>query len=134
MVINKQEFHKYVGVGLIGLVLDVTIFNALILSQITIQSSISKLISGIIAMLVTFRFHQKWTFGKRSYVHSNRSQLWKFSLVQIVSVFIPATLVLITHNFLELSSLAADNISGNFIGLILATLFRMYFNARYVFN
>ena len=134
MVINKQEFQKYVFVGLIGLVLDVTIFNVLILSPIAIQSSISKLISGTIAMLVTFRFHQKWTFGKRSYEHSNRSQLWKFSFVQIASVFIPAALVLISHDFLELNSLASDNISGNVIGLIVATLFRIYFNAKYVFN
>ena len=134
MVINRQEFNKYVGVGIIGLAIDATFFNLLILGPMSLQSSISKLISGTIAMLVTFRFHQKWTFNNRSYVSTNGSQLRKFTSVQIASVFIPAIVVLITHNFLQLNSVAADNISGNVIGLVLATVFRVYFNAKYVFN
>jgi dolichol-phosphate mannosyltransferase len=60
---ENQEFFKFLCAGIAGLTTDSTLFN---IFRITIfDSALSALVSGFIAMMVTFTINNVWSFGKR---------------------------------------------------------------------
>lgn len=129
---------KFGVVGLLGLVIDVALFNLLRLGVFGeghwAQSAIgAKTISTSVAIVFNWLGNRYWTFRK----HRRRNYLREFAEYVIVSVggmLIALVCLWISHYWLGFTSLLADNVSSNVIGLALGTAFRFLLYRYWVFG
>lgn len=129
---------KFGVVGLIGLVIDVALFNALRLGMFGAdgwaQSAIgAKTISTSVAIVFNWLGNRYWTFRK----HRRRNYLREFAEYVVVSLggmAISLACLWISHHALGLTNLVADNVSSNVIGLGLGTAFRFVLYRYWVYG
>jgi putative flippase GtrA len=129
---------KFGAVGLLGYFVDVGIFNALSLGVFGrdhfFQSPIgAKLVSVTIATIVTWFGNRYWTFRE----HRRKNfllELFEFAAVSVGGLLIGLVCLWISHYLLGLTSLLADNISTNVIGLVLGTAFRFVLYRFWVYG
>lgn len=129
---------KFGVVGLIGLVIDVALFNALRLGVFGVdgwaQSALgAKTISTSVAIVFNWLGNRYWTFRK----HRRRNYLREFAEYVVVSLggmAIALCCLWFSHYVLGLTSLVADNIASNVIGLGLGTLFRFVLYRYWVYG
>lgn len=129
---------KFGVVGLLSLVVDIVIFNALL---VTVPNNFpffgspigAKIISTIIATIVAWLGNRFWTFRNR-----RRQDFWleliEFSAVAAGGMGISLICLWISHYWLGYTSLLADNIATNFVGFALATAFRFALYRYWVFG
>ena len=79
---ESQSFFKFLAVGFAGLGTDFLIFNLIRLTPV--GSKYASIISGFIAMVVTFLLNNSWSFSDRKIV-SLATKLKKFVLFSIFS-------------------------------------------------
>lgn len=131
---------KFGIVGGIGYVIDVSIFNALILYGTAHNSDAffftslgAKTVSTTVAILFNWVGNRYWVF--RSH---RRRDIWReffeFAVVSLGGMLISLALLWFTHHVLGLRSLLADNISANVIGLGLGTIFRFVLYRYWVYG
>lgn len=122
---------KFGVVGLLGYVVDVTIFNALRLGAAEDPGQVlwfhaplgAKFVSVSVATLVTWFGNRYWTF--REHRRQNfMLELLEFAVIAAIGLGISLFCLWVSHYVLGFTSLVADNISANVIGLIIATAFR----------
>ena len=129
---------KFGVVGLLGYFIDVSIFNALRLGVFGeghfAQGPIgAKIISVAIATLATWFGNRYWTF--REHRRQNYLlELFEFTVVAIGGLLISLLCLWISHYLLGFTTLLADNISTNVIGLFLSTAFRFLLYRFWVFS
>lgn len=119
-IYQKKEFVKFCIVGSAGFITDATLFN--LLSVGSIHPRTSAIISGIVAMTVTFILNNTWSFGSRKKT-SIPEQLKSFPLyvgVSIVPILVRSKMVALSiiwfgSNFYIYN---AAFIIGVFFGLI----------------
>lgn len=129
---------KFGVVGLIGFFVDVGIFNALRLGAAGddhfFQGPIgAKIISVAVATVVTWFGNRYWTFRQ----HRRKNfvlELFEFAAVAVAGLGIGLLCLYISHYVLGFSSVLADNISGNVIGLVLGTAFRFLLYRYWVYG
>jgi putative flippase GtrA len=129
---------KFGVVGLIGLLIDVALFNALRLGVFGegtwAQSAIgAKTISTTVAIVFNWLGNRYWTFRN----HRRRNYLREFAEYVIVSLggmAIALGCLWISHHWLGYTSLVADNIATNVVGLALGTAFRFLLYRYWVFG
>lgn len=129
---------KFGVVGLIGLVIDVVLFNLLRLGVFGddhwAQSAIgAKTISTSVAIIFNWLGNRYWTFRRhrrRNYVR----EFVEYAIVSIGGMLIALACLWISHHVLGYTSLVADNISSNVIGLALGTAFRFLLYRYWVFG
>ena len=141
-VLVYDKFVKYAlkfgVVGLIGYVVDVSVFNALRLGVFGEDHLLhgplgAKVTSVAIATLVTWFGNRYWTF--REHRRSNYLlELAEFSVIAVLGLGIALLCLWVSHYVLGFTSLLADNISSNVVGLVLATAFRFLMYRYWVFN
>lgn len=131
---NLREPVRYVLVGAMVVSVDTAVFNLLAFFLFEIEPIASKLMAGVCSTLLAFYLHRHWTFGKREYELSKMRQATMFFVVQVIGITIATTCLWISHYVLGFDGVIADNIAGNIVGLVLATIFRFYFNSRYVYR
>ncbi|QDZ16411.1 GtrA family protein [Humibacter ginsenosidimutans] len=129
---------KFGVVGIVGYVVDVAIFNMLRLgatgSGHFFQSPLgAKIVSVAIATLVTWFGNRYWTF-RENRRKNFLLELLEFTVIAIAGLGISLLCLWISHYVLGFTSLAADNISANVIGLVLATLFRFVMYRYWVYG
>jgi putative flippase GtrA len=125
-------------VGLVGLVIDVGVFNLLrttVLEPSVVHSGpvLAKTISTSLAIVanwlgnrfVTFRAHRRRTDVLR--------EGFEFAIVSGAGMGIALGCLWISHYLLGFTSLFADNIATNVIGLALGTVFRFALYRWWVF-
>lgn len=124
-------------VGGIGFIIDVAIFNALrltVLAPEVIESGplIAKVISTSVAIACNWLGNRYWTFAS-----TRRKQLARegaaFAVVSIGGMLIGLACLWVSHYVLGFTSVLADNISGNIIGLALGAAFRFWLYRTWVF-
>jgi len=132
------QFVRFGLVGSVGLVVDVGVFNLLrttVLEPSVIHTGpvIAKVISTSLAIIVNWIGNRYWTFG-----HTRRPQVMRegleFVLVSLGGMLIGLACLWISHYLLGYTSLLADNISTNVIGLGLGTVFRFWLYRVWVFS
>jgi putative flippase GtrA len=132
------QLARFGVVGLIGLVIDVSVFNVLratLLEPSVIHEGpfIAKFISTSLAIGANYLGNRYWTFGA-----TRRSQVVRegleFVLVSLGGMAITLACLWVSHYALGFTSVLADNISGNVIGLGLGTAFRFGFYRYWVFH
>ncbi|MES2092825.1 MAG: GtrA family protein [Actinomycetota bacterium] len=129
---------KFGVVGLAGYFVDVGLFNALRLGVFGdghfFQGPIgAKILSAGIATVVTWFGNRFWTFRE----HRRKNyllELAEFSAVSVGGILIGLGLLWVSHYLLGFTSLLADNISTNVIGLFLGTAFRFLLYRFWVYG
>lgn len=127
---------KFGVVGLVGYVIDLGISNLLwsgALGDGWYETPLGgKFISVTVATLVTWFGNRYWTFRE----HRRKNfvlELAEFSLIAVIGLGISLACLWVSHYLLGLTSILADNISGNVVGLVLATAFRFLLYRYWVF-
>lgn len=125
-------------VGGVGFIVDVGVFN--LLRATVFEPSVvdhgpilAKIISTTLAIIVNWIGNRLWTFRDRRRPHILREGL-EFAVVSIGGLLIGLGCLFVSHYLLGLTSVLADNISTNVIGLVLGTLFRFSLYRIWVFR
>ncbi|WP_067878465.1 GtrA family protein [Agromyces aureus] len=129
---------KFGVVGLLGLVIDVALFNLLRIGVFGddhwAQSAIgAKTISTSVAIVFNWLGNRYWTFR----IHRRKNYLREFGEYVVVSIggmLIALGCLWISHHWLGYTSLLADNIATNVVGLALGTVFRFVLYRYWVFG
>lgn len=129
---------KFGVVGIIGYLVDVGIFNMLRLGAIGSdhfwQSPLgAKIVSVTVSTLVTWFGNRYWTFRE----HRRKNfmlELLEFAIIAVAGLGISLLCLYVSHYMLGFTSLLADNISTNVIGLFLATAFRFLLYRYWVYG
>ena len=121
-------FVKFGIVGLVGVGIDVGIFNLLRLDVIGhgwwINDAIgAKVISTSVAIIANWLGNRYWTFRADRHKHIVREFL-EFVAASLIGLGVTLGCLWISHYALGLTTVLEDNISGNIVGLVLGTLAR----------
>lgn len=132
------QFVRFGVVGLVGVVVDVGIFNLLRLTVLAPElihegPVIAKIISTSIAIVTNWIGNRYWTFGSMRRSHVLREGL-EFALVSVGGMGIALLCLWVSHYLLGFTSALADNIATNIVGLGLGTAFRFTFYRIWVFR
>jgi putative flippase GtrA len=128
---------KFGAVGALGFVVDFTVFNLLrttVLDSADVHAGplYAKVISTVLAILVNWLGNRFWTFSKNRQNHTMREGL-EFLSVSLVGMGIGVACLWVSHYVLGYTSVLADNISGNVVGLVLGAIFRFTLYRYWVF-
>lgn len=129
---------KFGVVGLIGFGLDILVFNALRVGVFGhdhfLQSPIgAKIVSVSVAIIFNWVGNRYWTFRE----HRRKNfllELVEYVIVSLGGMLIALLCLYVSHYVLGFTSLLADNISSNVIGLALGTLFRFALYRYWVYG
>jgi len=131
-----REVAKFGVVGLTALVVDIGLFNYLRFSgghgPMFDRPISAKIVSVAVATLVAYFGNRYWTFRHRGRTHMSR-ELAMFFLLNGVGMAIAIGCLYVSHYVLGFTSVLADNLSANVIGLGLGTLFRFWSYRKWVF-
>ena len=131
------QFARFGAVGLVGVVIDLGVFNVLratVFAPETIHEGpvLAKVVSTLLAIVANWVGNRFWTFR----AHRGR-QLWRefveFLAVSLGGSAIGLACLWVSHYLLGFTSILADNISGNVVGLALGTAFRFTLYKLWVF-
>jgi putative flippase GtrA len=132
------QFVRFGLVGAVGLVIDVGVFNLLRITVLAPEAMqhgpiYAKLISTSLAILANWLGNRYWTFGA-----ARRPQLvregFEFAIVSVGGMVIGLACLWVSHYALGFTSLLADNLSSNVVGLALGTAFRFWLYRTWVFR
>lgn len=129
---------KFGVVGLLGVGVDVIIFNALRLDVLGthwwINGAIgAKMVSTSAAIIFNWLGNRYWTFRKDRHTHIVREFL-EFVGASLAGMAVSVGCLWVSHYGLGFDSLLADNIAGNVIGLGLGTILRFVLYRYWVWN
>ncbi len=132
------QLLRFGAVGAVGFVVDVAVFNIL---RITVFSPENihegpvwaKVVSTSIAIVVNWIGNRYWTFGPHRRPQALREGI-EFAIVSVGGMAIGLACLWFSHYVLGFTSLLADNVSSNVIGLALGTVFRFWLYRLWVFR
>jgi putative flippase GtrA len=125
-------FSKFGVVGIVAALIDVLVFNFLLI-LFDLGSVESKIYSGILSTLFAWFGNRSWTF-RRFRRNRRLVEVIEYFLIAAGGLMISVGCLWFSHHVLGFTSLLADNISGNVVGLILGTAFRFFGNQYWVFG
>jgi putative flippase GtrA len=125
-------------VGAAGLLVDLTVFNALrltLLAPETIHTGplIAKVVSTLLAIVTNWLGNRYWTFANDRRSNTVREGL-EFFAVSLAGMGIGLGCLWVSHYLLGFTSVLADNISANVVGLALGAVFRFTLYRWWVFS
>ena len=125
-------------VGGVGLVVDIVVFNALrttVLDPHLVHSGpvIAKVISTSLAIVVNWIGNRLWTFRSQRRTDVVREGI-EFGVVSAAGMLIALGCLWISHYLLGYTSIIADNLATNVVGLALGTAFRFALYRWWVFS
>jgi putative flippase GtrA len=132
------QVGKFGAVGLVGFAVDVTVFNLLRTSVfdphlVHAGPIYAKVISTVLAILANWVGNRYWTFSGNRQSRTLREGV-EFFAVSLVGMGIGLVCLWFTHYVLGYTSVLADNISSNVIGLGLGAVFRFALYRYWVFS
>ncbi len=133
-----RQFLRFGVVGLGGLIVDIAVFNILrttVLSPENVAAGpiIAKVISTSLAIVANWIGNRYWTFSTSRGQRVVREG-FEFAVVSIGGMLIAVLCLWVSHYVLGFTSVLADNIASNVVGLGLGALFRFTFYRAWVFN
>lgn len=132
------QVGKFGAVGLVGFVVDMTVFLLLRTTIFTPENMhagpiYAKIVSTSLAIVVNWVGNRYWTFGEHRQSRALREGL-EFLAVSLVGMGIGIACLWVSHYVLGYTSVMADNISSNVIGLALGSVFRFVLYRYWVFS
>ena len=120
-------FLKFGVIGLLGVFVDAGIFNLLRIEALGVgwwsTALGAKFLSTSIAIIFNWLGNRYWTFRHDRHTHILREFI-EFVAASLVGMAVTLGTLWLTHDVFGFTSLLADNISANIIGLGIGTLVR----------
>ena len=123
------ELAKFGTVGALSFVIDVTVFNAVLL--VLDKPLTAKVLSTVVSATNAFVLNRAWSFKHRERT-TVRREYGMFFVLNLVGLSISLLCLAVSHYVLGFESRLADNIAANGIGLVLGTTFRFWSYRRFV--
>ena len=127
-----HEFARFGIVGAFNYVLDVGLFNVLVLGPLAGQPLAAKAVSTIVATTSSYFMNRHWTFRHRPGAGRARDYA-VFVGLSAVGLGIMLGCLAFSEYVLDQRSLLARNVAGNVVGAALAMVFRFWAFKRWVF-
>ncbi|HET8970555.1 MAG TPA: GtrA family protein [Candidatus Nanopelagicales bacterium] len=131
-----HEMAKFGVVGAVAFLVDIGLFNLLrgvgSDGPLADKPLTAKIISVVVATTVAYLGNRYWTFRHRART-SMRREYVLFFILNGAGLLISVGCLWFSHYALGFTSLLADNISANFVGVAFGTLFRFWSYRRWVF-
>ncbi len=135
---HLQEVFRFLVVGGAATVVSVVGFNALVHGTLLGNAPLSQhpisayVLVNVVGGFVAYLGMRLWAFSHRD-VRDDVSSVVNFFALGALTMLIPVLCLVVSRYVLGFSSLWADNISANVIGLTLGTSARFWVFRRYVF-
>jgi putative flippase GtrA len=128
---------KFGFVGLTCWFIDLLVFNALLSGLFGTDHFFAgpigaKIVSATVSTIAAWVGNRLWTFRTQRRTDVG-VELLEFIVVAVIGAGIAIACLAVSHYVLGFTSVVADNISGNVIGLVLGTLFRFLSYRYWVF-
>jgi putative flippase GtrA len=122
------QLLKFGAVGGVGVILNLVVFNILLAtvfsaSKVHHGPLYATVIATIVAIAANWVGNRFWAFSAQRQKNTLREGA-EFFLVSLAALGIPLLCVWVSHYVLGFTSVLADNIANNVVGLALGTLFR----------
>ncbi|WP_241986470.1 GtrA family protein [Cryobacterium psychrophilum] len=132
------QVGKFGAVGLVGFVVDMSVFLLLRTTVFTPENIhagpiYAKIVSTSLAIIANWIGNRYWTFGEHRQSRALREGL-EFLAVSLAGMGIGLACLWMSHYVLGYTSVMADNISSNVIGLALGSIFRFVLYRYWVFS
>lgn len=130
------QLIKFGAVGAVGFVVNLAVFNALmltVLSGVPHKTLIATAIATLVAIGTNWVGNRYWAFSQNRQENTAREGA-EFLVVSLAGMAIPLLCVWVSHYLLGYTSLLADNIANNVVGLALGMVFRFAFYRWWVFS
>jgi len=124
-----SELAKFGTVGAVSFVIDVAVFNAVLL--VVDKPLTAKVVSTAFSATNAFVLNRAWSFKHRERT-TVRREYGLFVVLNAVGLSISLLCLAVSHYVLGFDSRLADNIAGNGVGLVLGTAFRFWSYRRFV--
>lgn len=133
-----RQLAKFGTIGAVGFVVDVSVFNLLrttIFDTDVVDAGpiYAKVVSTLLAILVNWVGNRLWTFRANRQARALREGI-EFFAVSLAGMGIGLACLWFSHYVLGYTSVLADNISSNVIGLGLGAVFRFGMYRYWVFS
>jgi putative flippase GtrA len=129
------QLIKFGAVGAVGFVVNLVVFNALmlvVLVNVPHKTLYATAIATLVAIGANWVGNRYWAFAGNRRDNATREGV-EFFIVSLAGMAIPLLCVWVSHYLLGYQSLLADNIANNVVGLALGTVFRFGFYRWWVF-
>ncbi|NKX93706.1 GtrA family protein [Sanguibacter hominis ATCC BAA-789] len=136
VVSRLLELFRFGSVGAVAFVVDMGLFNLLMFGPGQVlghKPLTSKVISVVVATLVSWLGNRYWTFSARRQDTHGR-ELVAFVIVNVGGMLIAVACLGVSRYVLRLDSPLADNIAANGVGLVLGMAFRYVAYRTFVFT
>lgn len=130
------QLVKFGAVGAIGFVVNLIVFNVMlliVLRGLPHASLYATMIATLVAIAANWVGNRFWAFAGQRQENATREGL-EFFVVSLAGMGIPLVCVWVSHYVLGMSSPIADNIAANGVGLVLGMLFRFALYRWWVFS
>jgi putative flippase GtrA len=126
------ELGRFAVTGLVAFVVDVAVFN-LVLLGLGGGPVTAKVVSSVAAITTAFLGSRYYTWADRPRRDPVR-QYALFFVLSVIAAGIQILTIVVANDVLGFTGPVADNISGNVVGMGLATIFRFFTFRRFVFT
>jgi dolichol-phosphate mannosyltransferase len=128
------EVAAFLAVGGLAFIVDIALFNVLrgLDPFRLIDPTVARSLAMLVAMCVTYAGNRMLTW-RTSPPANERNAVGVFVLLNLIGLGISDACLAVSHDVLGLTSLLADNIAANGVGLALGTAFRYLTYRRFVF-
>lgn len=130
------QLIKFGAVGAVGFVVNLAVFNGLmltVLAGVPHKTLIATAIATLVAIGTNWVGNRYWAFSQNRQSNTAREGA-EFFIVSLAGMAIPLLCVWVSHYLLGFTSLLADNIANNVVGLALGMVFRFGFYRWWVFS
>lgn len=130
----SPEITTFLLVGGAGFIVDIVAFNLLRTAPwfATHDVSIDKIVAVALPMVVTYWGNRALTW-RTADTSGRRREVALFVVFNVIGLGFSVVALQVSHHLLDLTSAAADNVSGNLIGIGLGTAFRFWAYRTFVF-
>ena len=126
-----DEIARFSAVGALGFLVNLVVFN-LCLHALNLPPVRSGVLSTVVATGTNYLGNRYWTYRHRDKSQRTR-EVTLFMVFSGIGLVIENGVLAVSHYGLGLHSSLADNVSKNFVGLGLGTLFRFWSYRTWVF-
>lgn len=132
------QLARFGVVGGFGFVLDVGVFNLLLLTVFSPEHVhggpvIAKTISTLVAIVANWLGNRYWTFSAERSDRGVREGI-EFAVASIIGMAVGVGCLWFSHYVLHLTTLLDDNVASNVVGVLLGAVVRFWLYRSWVYR